>query len=179
MDKPVAQKQFNDLVATLPELPHGMLATSTMNGRPPRNDRRDNRPERAKVQWNVAKTFSDPKSGVAVIVSKSVGINPLFSFQVGRVRDDGFVNTNLQFRTQRNIATFELEVDYLAILPELLRQAQEFAVLDMQWNFAQRSEQQFERDSRRDGGGNKAKQFVRAPGKTARDKAKKAGIKKG
>lgn len=143
----------------------------------PRNDRgQGNRPNRQQTVWNHAQTFSDPKSGTAVVVSKSVGINPMFSFAIGRLREDGSVAFNMQFRTNRNAATFELETDHATVIAGIMAQAQEFVVKEMQWNWSLRMDDQIARESRRmDGGQTKpGGDTIRHPGKTARDKAKHA-----
>ena len=141
-----------------------------------RDNKRGPRPNRPQMTWKVAETFKDPKSGVAVVVSKSLNINPTFSFQIGRVREDGSVSTNLQFRTQRNIATFELETNYATVIATLMAAAQEYAVMDMQYDWARQVDTQIERETRRmgqsDGGGGQKKNGILHPGKTARDKAK-------
>lgn len=133
-----------------------------------------NRPNRPQTVWNVVKTFSDPKSGIAVVVSKSEGLNPMFSFVIGRLREDGSVAFNMQFRVNRKSPTFELETDPVAVISDLMKQAQEFAVMEMQWNWSQRVDEQIERESRRmDGGQTKpGGNTIRHPGKTARDKLK-------
>lgn len=154
-----------------------MTDNAPQNDRP-RNDRQGQRPQgnRPALTWSHAQTFSDPKSGTAVVVSKSSGNSPMFSFQIGRVREDGSVATNLQFRTNRNSATFELETDQAAVIAALMVKAQEFVVTDMQWNWSLRMDDQIARESRRlDGGQPKpGGDTIRHPGKTARDKAKHA-----
>lgn len=128
---------------------------------------------RPKIEWKQDKTFSDPKSGLAVVVSKSVGPNPMFSFQIGRLREDGGVATNVQWRTKRDQASFELEFDHATVLAKLMFQAQEHTTIELQWAWDQRIQRQVERDTRAQQ--NTTKHTVRAPGKTARDKAKKGG----
>lgn len=134
--------------------------------------------QRPKIEWKRDKAFTDPRSGVTVAVSKSSGHVPMYSFQIGRMREDGSVSTNSQWRTRRNQATFELENDYASLIASLLTQAQEYAVTQMQWDWAQNLDRQVERETRRGGDDSKPKGlFVRAPGKTARDKARKGGAK--
>jgi len=132
------------------------------------------KPYRPKTEWKQDKVFTDPKSGLSVVVSKSHGLNPMYSFQIGRVREDGSVATNIQWRTKRDQVNFELETDPVTTLASLLSSAQEHAVTEMQWAWEHRLAHQIERDTKRSGGGEgKDQKFVRAPGKTARDKAKK------
>lgn len=135
------------------------------------------KPYRPKTEWKHDKTFSDHKSGLAVVVSKSHGLNPMYSFQVGRVREDGSVATNMQWRTKRDQVNFELESDHAATLASLMTSAQEHVVIEMQWAWEHRLQHQIDRDTQRSGEGGKQQKFVRAPGKTARDKAKKGGHK--
>lgn len=135
------------------------------------------KPYRPKTEWKHDKTFSDHKSGLAVVVSKSHGLNPMYSFQVGRVREDGSVATNMQWRTKRDQVNFELESDHAAMLASLMTSAQEHVVIEMQWAWEHRLQHQIDRDTQRSGEGGKQQKFVRAPGKTARDKAKKGGHK--
>ena len=59
-----------------------------------------------------------------------------------------------------------------ATLADLMAQAQEHVVTELQWAWEHRLAHQIERDTQRNGGERNQK-FVRAPGKTARDKAKK------
>ena len=134
-------------------------------------DKNQNQQPRPKLVWKQDKNFSD-KSGLTVVVSKTVGPRPFYSFQIGRLREDGSVATNIQWRTQRGQATFELENDHATILVRLMAEAQEHVVTQMQWDWAQNVDRQVERDTARGGGDNKGQKFVRAPGKTARDKAK-------
>ena len=135
------------------------------------------KPYRPKTEWKHDKTFSDHKSGLAVVVSKSHGLNPMYSFQVGRVREDGSVATNMQWRTKRDQVNFELENDHATMLASLMASAQEHVVIEMQWAWEHRLQHQIDRDTKRGGEGGKQQKFVRAPGKTARDKAKKGGHK--
>ena len=72
--------------------------------------------QRPKIEWKRDKAFTDPRSGVTVAVSKSSGHVPMYSFQIGRMREDGSVSTNSQWRTRRNQATFELENDYASLI---------------------------------------------------------------
>ena len=132
------------------------------------------KPYRPKTEWKQDKTFIDQKSGLAVVVSKSHGLNPLYSFQVGRVREDGSVATNMQWRTKRDQVNFELESNHAVVLAGLMASAQEHVVTEMQWAWEHRLQNQIDRDTQRtNGGGQGHKRVVRAPGKTARDKAKK------
>lgn len=137
------------------------------------------KPYRPKTEWKQDKTFTDQKSGLAVVVSKSVGLNPMFSFQIGRMREDGSVATNVQWRTKRDQATFELENNHAATLVDLMAQAQEHVITELQWAWEHRIQHQIERDEKRSGGDRGGQKFVRAPGKTARDKARKGGGHKG
>lgn len=121
------------------------------------------KPYRPKTEWKHDKTFSDHKSGLAVVVSKSHGLNPMYSFQVGRVREDGSVATNMQWRTKRDQATFELESDHAAMLASLMASAQEHVVIEMQWAWEHRLQHQIDRDNQRNGEGGKQQKFVRAP----------------
>lgn len=134
------------------------------------------KPYRPKTEWKHDKTFSDPKSGLAVVVSKSHGLNPMYSFQVGRPREDGSVATNVQWRTRRDQVNFELETNHAAMLASLMAEAQQHVVTEMQWAWEHRLQNQIDRDTQRTGSG-QGQKFIRAPGKTARDKARKGGHK--
>lgn len=152
-----------------------MPDTAPQNDQPHQDNRGSGqRPNRPKISWGVAQTFSDPKSGTAVVVFKSGGIRPMFSFMIGRLRDDGSVAPNMRFHTNRNTATFEVETDYATVLGGLMVKAQKFIVTEMQWDWAQNVDDQIARESRHmDYGSSKpGGDTVRHPGKTARDNAK-------
>ena len=134
------------------------------------------KPYRPKVEWKQDRVFTDQPSGLSVAVSKSHGLNPMFSFQVGRLREDGSVATNVQWRTKREQVNFDLESNHATVLAGLLAQAQDYVVKELQWAWESRIQQQVDRDTQRSGGAGNQK-FVRSPGKTARDKAKKGGSK--
>jgi len=131
------------------------------------------KPYRPKTEWKQDKVFTDHKSGMAVVVSKSHGLNPMYSFQIGRLREDGSVATNTQWRTKRDQVNFELETNHAVVLAGLMASAQEHVVTEMQWAWEHRLAHQIDRDTQRSGGEGKQQKFVRAPGKTARDKARK------
>lgn len=134
------------------------------------------KPYRPKTEWKHDRTFSDQKSGLAVVVSKSHGLSPMYSFQIGRVREDGSVATNVQWRTKRDQVNFELETNHAVMLSSLMAEAQQHVVTEMQWAWEHRLQDQIDRDTQRTGGG-QGQKFVRSPGKTERDKAKKGGHK--
>jgi hypothetical protein len=126
-------------------------------------------------RFEIAQEFTDPKSGITVQVSKMTGTRfPRLSFQIGRKRDDGSIATHIQWRQNLESTTFELETNVSGIIAFLLQQAQDYATMEMQLAYHYEQDRIAQRDEER----SRATQGSKAPrvtGKTARQKAKKAG----
>ena len=126
-----------------------------------------------KSPWEKVLTLEE--NGIVVEVSRATfGKGPArYSIFVGQREKDGkiYPDIDLLTREQKGLGKPELDLNYAVLLGQMLVKAQEHVQVAMESSWSLWLERRQEREQER--GQTGSKPFVRAPGKTARDKAKK------
>lgn len=118
--------------------------------------------------YEEANRFVDTATGLAVIIHRRLGREPVYSFRSGWLREDGSLAPVQVRRDRREQLKLCLEADVAGVLGTLMRDAQTWIEEQMQWHLYRHIDEVVARDERKVGRG---RMEARVTGKTARKKA--------